>query len=258
MIENGRGTYHESYYDYDTSYEVTTGIKPRIIDFAHPVTYSSMDSTDNFYPLPFFKRVGDSAVAVYGFYIDELFTLKKNGILTRRKLFGDSALRCKRFGAPVEVQLEKVTERQKVVYDKNDLKFIDFFKIFKTIIKANDKAKLKSIMFDSLYVSDSILTANKFIKKCYTKVFNKHLMAKWDKKSMVEYTWRPATSTLGLLACAQQRIIKTKDIYRCRTITINGLGDKENSYSVYLSFVETKNGFKLYGCGNSSDVEYYP
>lgn len=41
------------------------------------------------YPEPYFKTVGDKAVAVYGNYIDELFKKTKDGVLTARGLFGN-------------------------------------------------------------------------------------------------------------------------------------------------------------------------
>ncbi len=39
------------------------------------------------YPEPYFKVVGDRAIAIYGNYIEELFRLKKENVLRARELF---------------------------------------------------------------------------------------------------------------------------------------------------------------------------
>jgi len=44
------------------------------------------------YPKPYFKTIGDSAIAVYGNYVEELFELKRDGYLTARELFVDKKL----------------------------------------------------------------------------------------------------------------------------------------------------------------------
>jgi hypothetical protein len=41
------------------------------------------------YPEPYYKTVGDSAYANYGNYLEDLFTLKKEGVLAARGLFED-------------------------------------------------------------------------------------------------------------------------------------------------------------------------
>lgn len=39
------------------------------------------------YPKPYFKTIGDTAIAIYGNYIEDLFALKRSGFLTSRGLF---------------------------------------------------------------------------------------------------------------------------------------------------------------------------
>ena len=80
--------------DYGHSYNKNTTIKPQIIDFAEEVSFPTKEThygkiTELFYPEPYFKIEGDKAIAVYGNYVEELFKLKKDGILTARELFGD-------------------------------------------------------------------------------------------------------------------------------------------------------------------------
>lgn len=72
-----------------------TTVKPERIEFAEEVSFSVKALNENgkeillTYQEPYFKIVGDKAVAVYGNYVPELFRLKREGVLTARELFGD-------------------------------------------------------------------------------------------------------------------------------------------------------------------------
>ena len=90
------GTYAEE--DYGHEYNKKTKIKPVIIDFAKEVSYptkrirpDSQVVTFN-YPKPYFKTIGDKAIAVYGNYVDDLFILKRDGYLTAREIFKNGKL----------------------------------------------------------------------------------------------------------------------------------------------------------------------
>jgi hypothetical protein len=81
--------------DYGHSYNEHTTVKPEKIDFAEEVSFPTKikDGDGKEYTLsydePYFKVVGDKAIAVYGNFVPELFKLKKEGVLTARELFGD-------------------------------------------------------------------------------------------------------------------------------------------------------------------------
>jgi hypothetical protein len=87
--------------DYDHEYNKHTKIKPVKIDFAERVAFPTTMVEDDgqqvqySYPKPYFRTVGDSAIAVYGNYIEELFQLKRDGVLTARGLFGKEELHIK-------------------------------------------------------------------------------------------------------------------------------------------------------------------
>ena len=90
------GTYAEK--DYGHEYNKKTRVKPVKIDFAEEVSYpkkiirsDSQVITIN-YPKPYFKIVGDKAVAVYGNYVNDLFILKRDGYLTAREIFKNGKL----------------------------------------------------------------------------------------------------------------------------------------------------------------------
>jgi len=79
--------------EYDHVYNKETTVKPEKIDFAERVSFPARGIDDNgkeyilSYPSPYFNQVGDTAFAVYGNYVPELFQLKRDGVLKARKLF---------------------------------------------------------------------------------------------------------------------------------------------------------------------------
>jgi len=89
------GTYTD---DYEHEYNKHTKIKPVKIEFAEKVTYPTKKVDEEgrqltfSYPKPYFKTVGDSAIAVYGNYIEDLFKLKRDGYLTAREIFKNGKL----------------------------------------------------------------------------------------------------------------------------------------------------------------------
>jgi len=84
--------------DYENEYNKITKIKPAKIEFAQPVYYPLTkitvqgDTLRRSLPKPYFKTVGDTAVAVYGNYVNDLFVLKRDGVLTAREIFKNGKL----------------------------------------------------------------------------------------------------------------------------------------------------------------------
>lgn len=94
QTKNGRwaGPYSS---DYDHSYNENTTVKIEKINFASDAVLPTK-RIDKYgkemtfsYEEPYFKTVGDSARIVYGNYVEDLFQLKKEGVLTARELFGN-------------------------------------------------------------------------------------------------------------------------------------------------------------------------
>jgi hypothetical protein len=77
--------------DYTHEYNKETEIKPEKIEFSKDVYYklNRKDKAflDIWYPVPYYQIEKDSAKAIYGNYIPELFKLKRNGVLKARELF---------------------------------------------------------------------------------------------------------------------------------------------------------------------------
>jgi hypothetical protein len=79
--------------EYGHLYNKNTSIKPEKIDFAEEISFPTKITNDDgneftlSYEEPYFKKVGDKAIAVYGNYVPELFKLRRDGVLTARDLF---------------------------------------------------------------------------------------------------------------------------------------------------------------------------
>lgn len=90
------GTY--AFDDYEHEYNRKTKIKPTKIVFAQPVYYplkkvtEQGDTLTRRLPKPYFKTIGDSAIAIYGNYVKDLFLLKRDGVLTARDIFKNGKL----------------------------------------------------------------------------------------------------------------------------------------------------------------------
>ncbi len=111
FVSESKGKYyHEKYQYFDlyktkdnrwassyksSEYSKNIAVKPVRIDFLESVAYPTIikyynNQIDTIkYPEPYYKTVGDSAYAIYGNYLEDLFTLKKEGVLAARGLFED-------------------------------------------------------------------------------------------------------------------------------------------------------------------------
>ena len=85
------GTY--AWEDYAHENNKHTKVKPVRVDFLQRVSYPNKMTDDDgkvltrSLPKPYFETIGDSSIAIYGNYVEELFILKRDGYLTARELF---------------------------------------------------------------------------------------------------------------------------------------------------------------------------
>lgn len=79
--------------EYGHPYNKLTTVKPEKVDFVEEICFPTKITDDDgkeftvSYQEPYFKTVGEKAIAVYGNYIPELFKLRRDGVLTARDLF---------------------------------------------------------------------------------------------------------------------------------------------------------------------------
>lgn len=89
--KNGRWASGFKARDYGHSYNTSTNVKPEIIDFVDEISYDirsrNKDEIKLIFPAPFYKIEDDKAIVIWGNYVEELFELKKAGILKARGIF---------------------------------------------------------------------------------------------------------------------------------------------------------------------------
>ena len=89
--KNGRWASSYKVGDYEHSYNKNTPVKPELIDFEKEVSYNikgrSKEDIEYLFPSPYFKIAGNKAIVVFGNYAEQLFELKKTGILKARDIF---------------------------------------------------------------------------------------------------------------------------------------------------------------------------
>src|SRR5690606_22987883 len=191
------GTYAND--DYKHPYNKRTKIKPVKIDFAEKVAYpisinnTNKEEIDLYYPIPYFKIVNDSAVAVYGNYVEELFELKKTGVLTSRNLF-----------KATEEQEEDLVESMQpkssnAPLSLDDMKFFKFWDEFTNSIDESNLMNFKKIALDTLYVCDNIIATNQFIEKCFNEVFDSEVKKRIIDKTKLESDYYDLDHSFKLL-----------------------------------------------------------
>jgi hypothetical protein len=244
--QDGRwaGTY--AWEDYQHAYNKHTKTRPIKIDFAERVAYPTKMIDDEgkqlmySYHKPYFKTVGDSAIAIYGNYVEELFALKKTGILTARKLFETTP-------AQEEYMVESFQpESPKTTPTSDDLKFLAFWKRFVSSLKEPGLKNFRKIALDTLYVCDQLLPADKFIDKCFKQVIDDEVKKRIVDRTKLEYTSTEVEFYNLLTSQVKKEIMKVGDSYRLRKMLVTRSTKNDNPPTIYFDFIETKNGYRLY------------
>ena len=93
VYETKNGRWASSYKtdDYRHEFNKSSTVIPEKIDFMKKVTYDikgqKKKNVEEWFPSTYYKIKRGRAIAVYGNYVEELFELKKNGVLKARGIF---------------------------------------------------------------------------------------------------------------------------------------------------------------------------
>ncbi|WP_066402101.1 hypothetical protein [Flavisolibacter tropicus] len=238
------GTYTAD--DYEHPYNKHTEIKPVKIKFVAKVTFPTKTVDDEgrqleyLFPKPYFKTEGDSAIAIYGNYVEDLFALKKSGVLTARGLF-----------VPTAEQEEDMVESgqpeaPKTPPSADDLKFLAFWKTFVAAVKEPGMKNFKNIALDTLYVCDQLLPVGKFIDKCFGEVIDDEVQKRIVDRTKLEYTSSEVEFYNLLTSQVKKEIKKVGSGYRLRKMVVTRSTKNNNPPKIYFGFIETKKGYRLY------------
>jgi len=238
------GTYASE--DYKHGYNRHTKIKPVKIVFATKVSFpiKTVDEQGQqisySYPKPYFKIVGDSAFPVYGNHVEDLVSLKKTGILTARGMFEASA-------EQEEDMVEaSQPEPRKTPPSADDLKFLSFWKKFVTSLKEPELKSFRQIALDTLYVTDKLLSVDKFIAKCFNQVIDNEVRKRMIDKTKLEYTFNDEEFYNLLTNQVKKEIMKVGEGYRLREMSVTRSTKNDYPPTINFYFIETKRGYRLY------------
>lgn len=229
--------------DYEHPYNKSTAIKPEIIDFKEELSYPTQtvyqdgSIEEHYYPEPYFKIVDDKAIAIYGNYIEDLFRLKKEGVLSARELFGN-----KPPDGPIVV---KDVWLERVVPDGEKKKFMAFWEnTFVPIIKSGNVQLFKNWSLVKISICDSVQQIDAFDQECFRKIFTKAYFSALESNNGMSFSsYETNKDPISNTTLTGHRIVKKKDhiIY---TMDVN---KKQNSSSIsfVLEFIEIDKGFAL-------------
>lgn len=238
------GTYAAE--DYDHCYNRHTKIKPAKIEFAAKVCFplkmvdEQGKQLEFSYPNPYFKTVGDSAFAVYGNYVEDLFTLKKEGFLTARGLFEPTAQQ------EEDMVEASQPEPRKTPPTADDLKFLAFWKVFVASLNEKGLKSFRQISLDTLYVIDQLLPVDKFIDKCFNQVIDNEIRKRIIDKTKLEYSFTDVEFNNLLTSQVKKEIMKVADGYRLREMSVTRSTKNDYPPRIDFYFIETKRGYRLY------------
>jgi len=227
--------------DYSHSDNENTTVRPEKIEFVEKLSFpikvreSDGEEYEGYYPEPYYRILGDTAVTVFGNHVEELFRLKKEGVLTARQLFGNQ----KAHIIIHDVQLEDI----KRPYNEDDLKFITFWHTLSNSIRQSGVKALKEISFDSLWACTKIYGSDKFFNVCYPNLFTDKMIRNLSDTLKLNFTWAAADFP-SLSTQAKQSIIKVGRIYRFREVKIK---DEATKDTFVIEFIETATGYRFYG-----------
>jgi hypothetical protein len=255
VVESG-GKYYQEKYQYFNVYKTTEGrwagiynynnydndttIKPEKIIFAEDVSFpivkvQNVDYDNRFlYPEPYYKIEKNKATAIYGNYIEDLFRLKKEGILTIRGLFGNHSY---------EDVID--TDMAVMIRPLKDKKFNSLWKSILQSIKKFDTQSFEKILPDSIAVSEKNLSKAAFINTCYKQLFDSVFILNVSNSSRIKF-YNAEDKLSNFPVFLQSHIIKNLNHYEFIEVEI----EDRNSHTTatILYFVNTNEGYKLYYC----------
>ncbi|WP_052273482.1 hypothetical protein [Flavihumibacter solisilvae] len=251
---DGRWAGPYDFYDHDRTDDTINPVKPVVLEFADEVSFDitrlKKQEIRRYYPEPYYRVAGGKAIAVYGNYVNELFELKKRGVLRARGYFGvpDTTTH--------DIPLQSVVFSGEYKISKKDKKLL--LKAWENLLEAinrNDTQKIKQLSLDSVVCSvcegfaspdfyndvepiDTFITSTRTIlpgSELWNNMKNGEFkISATDYQDMEPSHFRP--SKPGKLI-----------IYEVSIRTQINFGVWYNNQVHNFQFVKVNNGFKFYG-----------
>jgi hypothetical protein len=244
--KNGRwaGTYHQ--YEVPTKGNCGKKIVPELIHFQSEVSFPTRmvdESGREFrphYTEPYYKIAGEKAIADYGYYTEDLFLIKKCGVLAARGLFIDYDS-----GRAVVIQDVRLEDDPYLKYPKEYLKFISFWKKLSKSIAYSHKHRFRKSLLDSIWTRDSVFDAKQFMQNSFDTLFNPESIALMGDSAAVRYSWVEADSA-SLFRQAQELIVRNGRIFKFWVVNISKINQNGKPVMLGLYFIKTVKGYRFY------------
>jgi hypothetical protein len=160
--------------------------------------------------------------------------------LRARGLFGKEEEEEQRF-TPQDVELEEVPAP-----DSEQGKVEAFWQKFAGWLVQKDMVRINQTLLDSLWVCGSLFTKQKLLSGCFNEIFDSTIIATLSRQKDARYTYTDV-ELKDLLPCARNRIVKDREgYYRIKKLELLVDTYLENVPHPELSFIKTKNGYRLY------------
>lgn len=268
-----RDTFYHEKYMFDPVFKTKSGrwagpyggdadsnIKPVPVEFAEELSFDiasikhKRKTLKLTYPEPYFRIVGNKAIALQGYYVPELFELKKRGVLKARGIFGKPD--------PIpEVQDVELEEFQAVDFsstNKGDsIALARNWRSFFKAIEEKDSQKIKAMSLDSVicslcegltedYYENNMESIDSFIAACNRSLPDTALYVKMKRNDYeISATRYPDIK----LSNFQLKANDSLTIYqvRFRTIIDRGRDYDRRGYGHTFQFVKIDGQFRFYG-----------
>ncbi len=257
--KNGRwaGTYwcSNSIYNYD--------VKPEEIEFEDSVYFPAMhkdrygDYEDFPCGEPYYRLVGDKKIPVYGSYIEDIFKLKKDGVLTARGLFGD-----KKESNELKTEAVQLAEVKKNILSKDEMNYQECTKKLLNSINMNHFKEFKKWINDTINAFDSVILSRQLNDKSFRHIFRDGMLKKYISTIDLSYLWDHLDSTKNSISNLKN-IISEREKDESRVLIMGYNFYNKRSKKIALKFIQTKNGYKFCGYDSidfpiyaSSDIQY--
>lgn len=208
------------------------------IDFAEevsiPLSKVNGKEVGCWFPAPYYKIENDKAIAVYGNYIEDLFKIKKEGVLRSRGLFGD--------GKPGEVEVVDTQMAEIVQTPQKEWKKFSIF--WNQLISLKDSFNIRDpgiFVLDTIKINGALYPGSKYPLK---NILTQKLLYSFKDSADLDFGIMYDIYEQNGETKQELKKLKTSGLFQATTMpdTINTVQS-----TITLSFVNTKSGFKLYG-----------
>ncbi len=217
-------------------------IKPQKIDFEKQIIFPvnpviEEDWIDCLYPVPYYKLKGDSAIVIFGNYVEDLFFIQKEWSLH------DYFKEVEKFEVP-ETQIAEVKPGE---VNKKIPEFLatwqtQFIKNFKGDFKKYDSFSLDSILINDSLASPTMLISKDMINDSMIKSLNNYgrtfVYSKIDSGALL------------LLSNIKNQLSDKGSKHFFFVVEIQKDYIRSIKKMVRFTFIETKKGYRLYSCNN--------